>query len=212
MDPVIMMPDNVDEAVLRAPNCKRPGLDGLHHYWLKGFVVSHAVLARLFQEALDQKSLSSLFTTGITYLVPKDQDTTDPSLYKCRPIRCLPTIYKTLTPILMARITRHLNLNQVFSRAQTSCRGGGRGSKELLLIDAVIGKVVKRNRRNFSAAWIDYRKALDSLPHTWLKKVFELYKVDCTFRDFLGQCMGQWNTILCHLGERMMAAENHIGI
>ncbi|CAK1586333.1 unnamed protein product [Parnassius mnemosyne] len=210
MDPVIITPDDVAEAVRRAPNWKSPGLDGLHHYWLKGFVVCHAVLARQFQEALDQKSLPSLFTTGITHLVPKDRDSTDPSKY--RPITCLPTIYKTLTSILSARITRHLNSNQVMSRAQNGCRGGGRGTKEPLLIDAVIGKVVKRNRRNLSAAWIDYKKAFDSVPHTWLKRVLELYKVDCTVRDFLGQCMGQWSTILCHLGQRMTAAENHIRI
>ncbi|CAK1578465.1 unnamed protein product [Parnassius mnemosyne] len=96
------------------------------------------------------------------------------------------------------------------SRAQNGCRGGGRGTKELLLIDAVFGKVVKRNRRNLSAAWIDYKKAFDSVLHTCLKRVLELYKVDCTVRDFLGQCMGQWSTILCHLGQRMTAAENHI--
>ncbi|CAG4962082.1 unnamed protein product [Parnassius apollo] len=77
MDPVTITPEDVD---------------GLHHYWLKGFVVCHAVLARQFQEALDQKSLPSLFTTGITHLVPKDQNTTDPSKY--RPITCLPPIYK----------------------------------------------------------------------------------------------------------------------
>ncbi|CAG4966056.1 unnamed protein product [Parnassius apollo] len=73
MDPVIITPDDVAEAVRRAPNWKSPGLDGLHHYWLKGFMVCHAVLARQFQEALNQKSLPSLFTTGITHLVPKDQ-------------------------------------------------------------------------------------------------------------------------------------------
>ncbi|CAG4983479.1 unnamed protein product [Parnassius apollo] len=38
MDPVIITPDVVAEAVLRAPNWKSPGLDGLHHYWLKGFM------------------------------------------------------------------------------------------------------------------------------------------------------------------------------
>ncbi|CAG4948980.1 unnamed protein product [Parnassius apollo] len=38
MDPVIITPI-VAEAVRRAPNWKSPGLDGLHHYWLKGFVV-----------------------------------------------------------------------------------------------------------------------------------------------------------------------------
>ncbi|CAG4940400.1 unnamed protein product [Parnassius apollo] len=73
MEPVIITPDDVAEAVRRAPNWKSPGLDGLHHYWLKGFMVYHAVLARQFQEALNQKSLPSLFTTGITHLVPKDQ-------------------------------------------------------------------------------------------------------------------------------------------
>ncbi|CAG4931390.1 unnamed protein product [Parnassius apollo] len=73
MDPVITTPDDVAEAVRRAPNWKSPGLDGLHHYWLKGFMVCHSVLARQFQEALNQKSLPSLFTTGITHLVPKDQ-------------------------------------------------------------------------------------------------------------------------------------------
>ncbi|CAG4977865.1 unnamed protein product [Parnassius apollo] len=82
MDPITITPEDVAEAVRRAPNWKRPGLDGLHHYWLKGFVECHAVLARQFQEALDQKSLPSLFTTGITHLVPKDQDTTDPSKYR----------------------------------------------------------------------------------------------------------------------------------
>ncbi|CAG4936177.1 unnamed protein product [Parnassius apollo] len=77
MDPVFITPDDVAEAVRRAPNWKSPGLDGLHHYWLKGFMVCHAVLARQFQEALNQKSLPSLFTTGITHLVPKDQIESD---------------------------------------------------------------------------------------------------------------------------------------
>ncbi|CAG5057386.1 unnamed protein product [Parnassius apollo] len=89
MDFVTITPEDVAEAVRRAPNWKSPGLDGLHHYWLKGFVVCHAVLARQYQEALDQKSLPSLFTTGMTHLVPKDQDTTDPSKYS--PITMAPS-------------------------------------------------------------------------------------------------------------------------
>ncbi|CAG4951122.1 unnamed protein product [Parnassius apollo] len=88
MDPVTITPEDVDEAVRRASNWKSPGLDGLHHYWLKRFVVCHAVLDRQFQEALDQKSLPSLFTTGITHLIPKDQDTTNPS--KSAPSRVYP--------------------------------------------------------------------------------------------------------------------------
>ncbi|CAG4943236.1 unnamed protein product [Parnassius apollo] len=73
MDPVIITPDDGAEAVRRATNWKSQRgkrLDGLHHYWLKDFVVCHTVLARHFQEAFNQKSLPSLFTTGITHLVP----------------------------------------------------------------------------------------------------------------------------------------------
>ncbi|CAG5027494.1 unnamed protein product [Parnassius apollo] len=58
IDPVIITPDAVAEAVHRAPNWKSPGLDGLHHYWLKGLVVCHTVLARQFQEAINQKGRS----------------------------------------------------------------------------------------------------------------------------------------------------------
>ncbi|CAG5031613.1 unnamed protein product [Parnassius apollo] len=36
MDPVIITPDDVAEAVRRAPNWQIPGLDGLHHYWSFG--------------------------------------------------------------------------------------------------------------------------------------------------------------------------------
>ncbi|CAG4943140.1 unnamed protein product [Parnassius apollo] len=39
MDPITITPEDVAEAVCRAPNWKSPGLDGLHHYWLKGFIV-----------------------------------------------------------------------------------------------------------------------------------------------------------------------------
>ncbi|XP_045541420.1 uncharacterized protein LOC123722902 [Papilio machaon] len=208
MDPVAITAADVAHALRRTPNWKSPGLDGLHCYWLKGFVSCHAVLAQQFQEALDSKSLPDLFTMGVTHLVPKDQITADPAKY--RPITCLSSVYKTLTSILCAKITRHLNANQVISDAQNGCRGGCRGAKEPLLIDAVIGKLVKRNRRNLDAAWVDYKKAFDSVPHSWLKRVLELYKVDCTVRDFLGHCMGQWSTTLCLLGERMTAAEDRI--
>ncbi|CAG5033498.1 unnamed protein product [Parnassius apollo] len=105
MDPVIITPDDVAEAVRRAPNWKSPGLDGVHHYWLKGFMVCQSVLARQFQEALNQKSLPSLFTTGITHLVHKDQGTTDPSKY--RPITPVALIV-TVGCVTVARLASRL--------------------------------------------------------------------------------------------------------
>ncbi|CAG5016602.1 unnamed protein product [Parnassius apollo] len=48
MNPITITPEDVAEAVRRAPNWKRPGLDRLNHYWLKGFVECHAVHNRQF--------------------------------------------------------------------------------------------------------------------------------------------------------------------
>ncbi|CAH2094527.1 unnamed protein product [Euphydryas editha] len=110
---------------------------------------------------------------------------------------------ETLTSVLSCKISRHIDEFNILSAAQNGCRGGGRGTKELLIIDSVAGQLVKRNRRNFSAAWIDYKKAFDSVPHSWLLRVLELYKIDGAVRDFLEVCMGQWSTILCLQGERL---------
>ncbi|CAH2084520.1 unnamed protein product [Euphydryas editha] len=201
MNPIAISSENVADAVRRAPNWKSPGADGLHHYWLKGFSVCHATLARQYQEAIERKTLPNLFTTGITHLAPKSTNTADPTNY--RPITCLTSIYKTLTSVLSCKISRHIDEFNILSVAQNGCRGGGRGTKELLIIDSVAGQLVKRNRRNFSAAWIDYKKAFDSVPHSWLLRVLELYKIDGAVRDFLEVCMGQWSTILCLQGERL---------
>ncbi|XP_052738597.1 uncharacterized protein LOC112058219 [Bicyclus anynana] len=210
MNPVAISTEDVVGAVRRAANWKSPGPDGLHHYWLKAFSTCHVTLARQFQEALEQGTLPNLFTTGITHLAPKTTDTIDPSKY--RPITCLTTIYKTLTSVLSSKITRHVEDNNIMSGAQNGCRGGSRGTKELLLIDSVAGQLVKRNRRNFAAAWIDYKKAFDSVPHSWLLRDLELYKIDCTVQDFLRSCMGQWSTILCLHGERLADADDRIRI
>ncbi|CAH2101776.1 unnamed protein product [Euphydryas editha] len=76
-------------------------------------------------------------------------------------------------------------LANVPANAQNGCRGGSRGTKELFFIDSVASQLVKCNRRNFSAAWIDYKKAFDSVPHLWLLRVLELYKIDGAVQDFL---------------------------
>ena len=43
------------------------------------------------------------FTQGVTYLLPKSNETNIPKNY--RPITCLPTMYKILTSIITERTT-----------------------------------------------------------------------------------------------------------
>ncbi|CAG5048333.1 unnamed protein product [Parnassius apollo] len=156
MDPVIITPDDVAEAVRRAPNWKSPGLDGLHHYWLKGFMVCHSVLARQFQEALNQKSLPSLFTTGITHLVPKDQATNGkwngPSTESGRHGRIL------AQPVVRARKPQRGPLNG--SCGESVCGYNAHGP--VIITPDDVAEAVRR-----APNWKS--PGLDGLQHYWLK-------------------------------------------
>ena len=43
-----------------------------------------------------------------------------------------------------------------------------RGMNDLLFIDKVIMGEVKMRKRNLSVVWIDYKKAFDMVPHSWV--------------------------------------------
>ena len=53
-----------------------------------------------------------------------------------------------------------------------------------------------KKKRNLSTAWIDYRKAFDSLPHSWMLKAVDIYKVSLVSIDFLKNSVKLWNTNL----------------
>ena len=43
-------------------------------------------------------------------------------------------------------------------------------------------------------AWIDYQKAFDSVPHSWINRCLELYKIEDGLRTFLRDQMTRWQT------------------
>ena len=45
-------------------------------------------------------------------------------------------------------------------------------------------------------AWIDYKKAYDSVSHSWIREVLKIYKINDTVRNFLVGCMGKWKVNL----------------
>ena len=47
-----------------------------------------------------------------------------------------------------------------------------------------------------SMAWIDYRKAFDSVSHNWIIKFFVLFEVSPIIVNFLESNMRNWKTTL----------------
>lgn len=133
-------------------------------------------------------------TTGITYLLPKSKNTMDPKNY--RPITCLSTMYKMLTGIIARRISLYLEEHNLLPEEQKGCHPGSKGCKDQLLISKAILEDCRRRKKNLNMAWIDYQKAFDRVPHSWIEKSMELVGVNDRIVKFCKHSMEKWNTKL----------------
>lgn len=143
-------------------------------------------------------------------MIPKKGDPSNPENY--RPITCLPTVYKILTSIISHKIEIHLKRNNIMAWEQNGCKRQGRGSKELLIIDKAITKQAKIKKKNISMAWIDYRKAYDSVPHSWLLQVLEIYKINKDIVNLLSILMSSWRTTISITGRTTQYQTNEVRI
>ena len=88
-----------------------------------------------------------------------------------RPIACLPIMWKLLTGIMGERLYQHLERNGLLADEQKGCMKGSRGTKDQLLLDKAILNNCRRTLTNLPMAWIDYEKAYDMVPHSWILKM-----------------------------------------
>ena len=49
---------------------------------------------------------------------------------------------------------------------------------------------------NLSIAWIDYKNVFDSVPHSWIEKCLETFKISPVLRNFPSHSMRMWKTTL----------------
>jgi hypothetical protein len=75
-------------------NWKAPGRDQIPNFWLKQFTATHKHVAAMFNQLLEEDQIPEWLTAGITFLIPKNENTEHLKNY--RPVTCLPTTYKLL--------------------------------------------------------------------------------------------------------------------
>ena len=129
-----------------------------------------------------------------------------------RPIACLPLMWKLLTGIFADKIYDHLMVNKVLPDEQKGCRRRSRGTKDQLLIDKMILREARTKKRFLSMAWIDYRKAYDMVPHSWIKEMLGLVKVAGNVQRLLAGSMGNWKTVLTSNNEVLGEVDIRCGI
>ena len=130
----------------------------------------------------------------MTRLLPKSAETHLPNKY--RPICCLPTTYKLVTGIISDRLYAHLSTNNLLSEQQKGCIKDTLGTKDQLLLNKAILENCRKRATNLSMAWLDYQKAYDSVPHSWIKKCLKMYGISPNIEKFIADTMNNWATNL----------------
>ena len=177
----------------RAANWKSPGPDRLLNFWIKQFKSLHKPMAEAYSENIkDPKQTPDWLLEGATNLLPKKEETSIPKNY--RPIACLPTTFKILTSVITDRLYSHLEKETIVTSEQRGGKKDCYGCKDQLMINNTILENCKKRKKNLSTAWIDYKKAFDSVPHSWILKCLQMYKIHPVLITFIEESMNQWKT------------------
>ena len=183
--------NELTQQVKRTKNWKSPGIDGVQNYWLKHLPSLWPSLTKIMNEMMeDPNTIPEWMTKGKTTLIFKTGEQNQAKNY--RPITCLPTMYKLLTLMMTERVYQHVTENRILPFEQKGCTKKARGSKELLMLDKNIMELAKKQKRDISFLWIDYKKAYDSVPHEWIKKILTMYKIDPIICNFVKTTMKSW--------------------
>ena len=79
---------------------------------------------------------------------------------------------------------------------QKGCRKKSRGTGDLLCIDKMVLKEAKRRKKISAMTWIDYWKAYDMLPHSWILECLKDLGVNVEIRRLLEETMKSWRVEL----------------
>ena len=145
----------------------------------------HGRIASQLNEILNGTTrLPDWMTYGRTVLCQKDPANSI-AVDNFRPISCLPLMWKLTTGILADNMYDYLERERILPEEQMGCRKGRRGTKDQLLIDKAILKDCRKRHTNLAMAWIDYRKAYDMVPHSWIVECLEMFGIAENVKKFL---------------------------
>ena len=190
---------------------KAPGPDGIVGFWFTRMTNLHDRLAIHLQECIEQGKVPEWMTLGRTVLIQKDiRKGRVAGNY--RPITCLPLMWKLLSGILGEKMYEHLSTNMLLPDEQKGCRRKSRGTKDQLLIDKSIVKHCRKHQHNLSMAWIDYKKAYDMVPHSWLMETVRMVGIADNIIELIEESMKHWKTELTANGTPLGQVEIKRGV
>ena len=98
-------------------------------------------------------------------------------------------MWKIFTAQIKEEIYYSLTSRRLFPEEQKGCHKGSRGTAELLYIDQNILNKSTTRRKNLAMTWIDYKKAYDMVPQSWIINCLKMYKISHEVISFIEKTM-----------------------
>ena len=183
-DDILITAEKVAKTLGKMPNWKPPDPDFVQGFWLKNFTSLHGGMTEQLSKCLEEGDVPNWMTGGRTVLIMKDKSKGNiASNY--RPSTCLPLIWKLLTGLIAEEMYEFLEEKDLLPQEQKGGRNKCQGTADQLYIDQMVLKEVKRRKRNVAMAWVDYKKAYDMVPHSWLEECFRLFGIASNVNDLI---------------------------
>ena len=108
-----------------------------------------------------------------------------------------------MTGVIADPIYAHLDPEKLLPEEQKGCRKGSRRTNDFFYIDREAIKEVKS--KNLAKAWIDYKKAYDMVPHSWIMECLDLFGVAENIKRLLVDSMEKWKVMLCSYVQEILS-------
>ena len=105
-------------------------------------------------------------------------------------------MWKILTAQIWEEINYSLTSISLFPDEQKGCCKGSRCTAELLYIDQHILYESKTRWKNLTTTWIDYKKAYNTVPHSWMINYLKMYKISHEVINLIEKTMKTWRVEL----------------
>ncbi len=137
-------------------------------------------LHAFFQLCFDAGKIPTLWTQSVINPIPKNR-TNDPRVpLNYRGISLLSCVYKIYSSILNARLTRHLDNNELIHDEQNGFRRGRSCVDHIFTLSSIIRNKIESKQEIF-ACYVDFRKAFDLLDRDMMLFRFLEYGIDGKF-------------------------------
>ena len=158
--------DELRKSLLLLKNHKACGCDRISAEYLKAFAESFGdILLKIIQGLFSKNVYPSEWTSNFLKPIYKKGDSIDPDNYRGLAIGA--ALAKLYSLILLNRLTEYINKKDLISPNQIgfmTCT-----SDHIFLLQTIIEKVVKKNKKRLYAVFIDFKKAYDTVDR---KKLF----------------------------------------